>query len=97
MLGIVLFAAAVHVRPLTPSSGFRQREAALSSRDKKQCCCHLADGIVIAAQRPSPDLLQRHLPAVVETLLQLADDGDADVRTAADESLNRIVRVCAEV
>ena len=70
----------------------RQREAALSSREKKQCCLHLADGIAWAAQRSTPDL-QRHLPAAVETLLQLADDGDADVRTAADESLNRIVRV----
>ncbi|XP_043203807.1 huntingtin-like [Amphibalanus amphitrite] len=75
---------------------FRQREAALSSREKKQCCCHLAEGVVSAAQRPSPDQLQRHLPAVVETLLQLADDADADVRTAADESLNRIVRGLSE-
>ncbi|XP_037081657.1 huntingtin-like [Pollicipes pollicipes] len=75
---------------------FRQRDAPLTSRDKKQCCSHLADGIVSVTLRTNTDLLQRHLPSVVETLLQLADDGDADVRTAADESFNRIVRGLCE-
>lgn len=78
-------------------SPHRQRDATLSGRDKKQCCAQLAEGIIGVAQRSGADLLQRHLPATVEALLQLADDDDADVRTAAEESLNRIQRVCTYV
>ena len=53
----------------------------------------LTDAISLTTVKASPQILN----LAVETLLCLCDDFDADVRTVADECLNRIIRVSIKI
>lgn len=54
-------------------------------------CVQLADQI--SSLKPSIHSSAELTSRAIEGLINLCDDNDADVRAAADESLNRVLRV----
>lgn len=71
---------------LFPSS---KKDQILSSKEKAATCSVIADALVSA----KPTEIQKLLSVGIETLLLLTADADPDVRTNANESLNRVIRV----
>jgi huntingtin len=61
-------------------------------KDKTSHCITIADAMCNATMKSTQEFSQL-LSISIETLLQLCDDPDSDVRMVADESLNRIIRV----
>ncbi|XP_008206342.1 huntingtin isoform X2 [Nasonia vitripennis] len=73
-----------------------QESLATDHEDKKKekiaNCMALTNGISIASVKAAPQALNLS----IETLLCLCDDSDSDVRTVADECLNKIIRAIAD-
>lgn len=70
-----------------PSSS--KKDQILSSKEKAATCSVIADALISA----KPTEIQKLLSVGIETLLLLTADSDPDVRTNANESLNRVIRV----
>ena len=66
-----------------------KKDQTLSSKEKAATCSVIADALVTA----KPTEIQKLLSVGIETLLLLTADADPDVRTSANESLNRVIRV----
>lgn len=66
-----------------------KKDQVLSTKEKAATCTVIADALVGAK---STDI-QKLLSVGIETLLLLTADTDPDVRTNANESLNRVIRV----
>ncbi|XP_022909585.2 huntingtin [Onthophagus taurus] len=66
----------------------------ISSRKKEkvQHCHFITEAITNSAIKIAPNFSQL-LSFTFETLLELCNDAEADIRTIADESLNKIIRV----
>ena len=60
-------------------------------KEKIANCLVLTNGISLTSVKSAPQILNLS----IETLLCLCDDADSDVRTVADECLNKIIRVFA--
>lgn len=61
-------------------------------KEKTSCCTIIVEGICSPTVRQNPKFPQI-LAATIETLLALCNDRESNVRTVADESLNKIIRV----
>ncbi|XP_050730332.1 huntingtin-like isoform X2 [Eriocheir sinensis] len=91
-------------RPLGPKASFAtsltqqgqgllsKKDQILSSKEKAATCSVIADALVSA----KPTEIQKLLSVGIETLLLLTADADPDVRTNANESLNRVIRSLSE-
>lgn len=62
-------------------------------KKKMELCSFVADTMCSSNVKTAPNFASL-LSFSIETLLQLCNDGDSDIRMVADESLNRIIRVC---
>lgn len=67
--------------------------ALLRKKEKIANCMALTNGISPASVKAAPQVLNLS----IETLLCLCDDSDSDVRTVADECLNKIIRVSSSI
>ena len=71
-----------------------------STRDKIVHCSTLADALcgplMANTSKASSSDASKYLSVTFEAFFTLMEDGDADVRTAADESLNRVIRTLVE-
>jgi huntingtin len=56
------------------------------------CCTTIVEGVCSPTVRQNTKF-PHILTAAIETLLALCNDEESDVRTVADESLNKIIRV----
>lgn len=62
-------------------------------KKKMELCSFVADTMCSPNVKTAPNFASL-LSFSIETLLQLCNDSDSDIRMVADESLNRIIRVC---
>ncbi|KAK3887735.1 hypothetical protein Pcinc_008172 [Petrolisthes cinctipes] len=69
-----------------------KKDQILNSKEKAATCSVIADALVGA----KPNEIQKLLSVGIETLLLLTADSDPDVRTSANEALNRVIRGLSE-
>ncbi|XP_076626175.1 huntingtin [Colletes latitarsis] len=64
-------------------------------KDKLACCMAIAEGICSQNVKPGTKFHQV-LTLSIETLLMLCNDNESDIRTVADETLNKIIRAMTD-
>ncbi|KAG8226325.1 hypothetical protein J437_LFUL009902, partial [Ladona fulva] len=70
-------------------------DEAVRKKEKITHCITIADAMCNSGVKGSHDFSQL-ISVAIETLLQLCDDQDSNVRMIADESLNRIIRALTD-
>ncbi|XP_043476526.1 huntingtin [Leptopilina heterotoma] len=88
------------IKAVETLKNFQEQESADSDfgarkKEKISNCITIADGVCISTIKVVPKFTHV-LSLAIETLLSYCDDNDSDVRTVADECLNKIIRAMAD-